>query len=218
MTATKTTTATKTAKTRTTKTKNTTATHPTARFFYDYVDSPLGPFTIVADGDGRLVAAGWTDDATDGRMAGRFRIFATRADVEFVRAANPGGLSSALAAYFGGDLTAIEKLPVAESAGTAFQRSVWRALRAIPCGESRSYGDIARAIGRPAAVRAVGLANGSNPICIVVPCHRVIGASGKLVGYGGGVERKRWLLAHERCATVAPAELAPRAAVAQPGA
>ena len=169
-----------------------------SRLFYDHVESPLGPFTVVADGDGRLVAAGWTDDATDGRMAGRLRIFATRSDAEFVGAANPGGLSAALTAYFAGDLAAIEKLPVSESAGTPFQRSVWRALRGIPCGESRSYGDIARAIGRPSAVRAVGLANGSNPICIVVPCHRVIGSNGKLVGYGGGVERKRWLLTHEK--------------------
>jgi methylated-DNA-[protein]-cysteine S-methyltransferase len=179
-----------------------TATTDMSRLFYDCVESPLGPFTLVADRDGRLVAAGWTDDATDGRMAGRLRIFAGRPEAEFVSASNPGGLSTALAAYFAGDLAAIAKLPLAESTGTPFQRSVWRALRAIPCGESRSYGDIARAIGRPSAVRAVGLANGSNPICIVVPCHRVIGANGKLVGYGGGVERKRWLLAHERCASV----------------
>jgi methylated-DNA-[protein]-cysteine S-methyltransferase len=185
-------------KTKSSKAKNAPNAQPTARFFYDHVESPLGPFTVVADGDGRLVAAGWTDDATDGRMAGRLRIFATRADAEFVRASNPGGLSAALAAYFAGDLAAIAKLPVSESAGTPFQRSVWRALRGIPCGESRSYGDIARAIGRPSAVRAVGLANGSNPICIVVPCHRVIGSNGKLVGYGGGVERKRWLLTHEK--------------------
>lgn len=173
-----------------------------SRLLYDQVDSPLGPFTLVADGGGRLIAAGWTDDATDGRMAGRLRILAKRPDAELVRASNPGGLSIALAAYFGGNLAAIEKVAIAESTGTPFQRAVWRALRSIPCGESRSYGDIARAIGRPSAVRAVGMANGSNPICIVVPCHRVIGSNGKLVGYGGGVERKRWLLAHERCATV----------------
>ena len=177
-------------------------TQKTSRLLYDHVDSPLGPFTLVADAGGRLVAAGWTDDATDGRMAGRLRIFAERSDAEFVRASNPGGLSAALAAYFAGDLAAIEKLAIAESTGTPFQRAVWRALRSIPCGESRSYGDIARAIGRPSAVRAVGMANGSNPICIVVPCHRVIGSNGKLVGYGGGVERKRWLLSHERCAAV----------------
>jgi len=189
---------TKSTEAKTTEAKATATAQPAVRLLYDHVDSPLGPFTVVADGDGRLVAAGWTDDATDGRMAGRLRIFATRRDAEFVRAANPGGLSAALTAYFAGDLAAIEKLPVSESAGTPFQRSVWRALRGIPCGESRSYGDIARAIGRPSAVRAVGLANGSNPICIVVPCHRVIGSNGKLVGYGGGVERKRWLLTHEK--------------------
>jgi methylated-DNA-[protein]-cysteine S-methyltransferase len=189
---------TKRTEAKTTETKSTASAQSTARLFYDHVESPLGSFTVVADGDGRLVAAGWTDDATDGRMAGRLRIFASRCDAEFVRASNPGGLSAALAAYFAGDLAAIEKLPVSESAGTPFQRSVWRALRGIPCGESRSYGDIAREIGRPSAVRAVGLANGSNPICIVVPCHRVIGSNGKLVGYGGGVERKRWLLTHEK--------------------
>jgi methylated-DNA-[protein]-cysteine S-methyltransferase len=82
-------------------------------------------------------------------------------------------------------------------AGTPFQVRVWTALREIPCGETRSYGDIARRIGDPKAVRAVGLANGANPIAVVVPCHRVIGANGSLTGYGGGLPRKRWLLAHE---------------------
>jgi methylated-DNA-[protein]-cysteine S-methyltransferase len=170
---------------------------------------------VVADADGKLVAAGWTDDATDGRMASRLKAFANRSDVEFVRASNPGGLSAALAAYFGGDLSAIERLPLGEAAGTPFQRSVWRALRAIPCGQRCSYGDLARAIGRPSAVRAVGMANGSNPICIVVPCHRVIGANGKLVGYGGGIERKRWLLAHEQRAAVAATRSPVRTAAAQ---
>jgi methylated-DNA-[protein]-cysteine S-methyltransferase len=88
-------------------------------------------------------------------------------------------------------------LPV-QTAGTLFQREVWRALREIPCGSTVSYGKLAQQIGRPAAIRAVGLANGSNPIGVVVPCHRVIGADGSLTGYGGGIERKRWLLAHER--------------------
>jgi methylated-DNA-[protein]-cysteine S-methyltransferase len=106
-----------------------------------------------------------------------------------------------MAAYFGGDLAAIDALPVA-TGGTEFQRAVWDELRRIPCGGSISYSELARRIGRPAAIRAVGLANGANPIGIVVPCHRVIGANGTLTGYGGGIERKRWLLAHER---VAPA-------------
>ena len=87
-------------------------------------------------------------------------------------------------------------LPV-ETGGTEFQREVWRALRAIPAGETRSYGALASSIGRASAVRAVGLANGANPIGVVVPCHRVIGQNGALTGYAGGIERKRWLLAHE---------------------
>src|SRR6185437_637184 len=87
------------------------------------------------------------------------------------------------------------------TAGTAFQREVWRALRDIPAGQTISYGELARRIGRPAAVRAVGLANGANPIGVVVPCHRVIGANGSLTGYGGGLHRKEWLLAHERAHT-----------------
>lgn len=100
-----------------------------------------------------------------------------------------------LQAYFAGTLREF-KLPLA-AAGTPFQQRVWRALCEIPYGETISYGELARRIGRPGAARAVGLANGRNPISIVVPCHRVIGANGSLTGYGGGLERKRWLLAHE---------------------
>lgn len=101
-----------------------------------------------------------------------------------------------LQAYFAGQLRDFE-LPLAAE-GTQFQQRVWRALCDIPYGETLSYGDLARRIGQPTAARAVGLANGQNPIAIVVPCHRVIGANGSLTGYGGGLERKRWLLAHER--------------------
>ena len=99
--------------------------------------------------------------------------------------------------YFAGDLEAIDNIPV-QTAGTAFQRSVWNELRRIPTGAPVSYGKLAQRIARPKAVRAVGLANGANPIGIVVPCHRVIGSDGSLTGYGGGLERKRWLLEHER--------------------
>jgi methylated-DNA-[protein]-cysteine S-methyltransferase len=116
------------------------------------------------------------------------------------RRTNPAGLTDAIAAYFAGDLAAIDGLPV-ETRGTPFQRAVWSGLRAIPCGTTVSYSELARRIGRPAAVRAVGLANGANPVGVVVPCHRVIGKGGTLVGYGGGLERKRWLLAHERAQT-----------------
>jgi methylated-DNA-[protein]-cysteine S-methyltransferase len=101
-----------------------------------------------------------------------------------------------LAAWFAGERTDFD-LPL-RPAGTPFQLAVWRELRAIPYGETRSYGQIAARLGRPSASRAVGAANGANPISVVVPCHRVIGASGALTGYGGGMERKRWLLAHER--------------------
>jgi methylated-DNA-[protein]-cysteine S-methyltransferase len=103
----------------------------------------------------------------------------------------------ALAAYFGGELDALADVPV-KTEGTAFQRDVWNALRRIPAGATISYGQLAANVGRPTASRAVGLANGSNPISIVLPCHRVIGANGALTGYGGGIERKRWLLEHER--------------------
>jgi methylated-DNA-[protein]-cysteine S-methyltransferase len=100
-----------------------------------------------------------------------------------------------LAEYFMGARRVFD-LPLA-TVGTRFQRVVWAALVAIPFGETRSYGALARAIGRPAASRAVGAANGKNPFAIVVPCHRVIGASGELTGYAGGMARKRWLLDHE---------------------
>src|SRR5208283_2077845 len=98
---------------------------------------------------------------------------------------------------FAGDLRVLDLLPV-ETGGTAFQRQVWQSLREIPCGTTVSYGQLAERIGRPSAVRAVGLANGANPVAVVVPCHRVIGSNGSLTGYGGGIERKRWLLNHER--------------------
>jgi len=101
-----------------------------------------------------------------------------------------------LARYFRKGEDAFDEIPV-DPEGTDFQLRVWNALREIPAGQTRSYGEIARRIGRPKAVRAVGAANGSNPVAIVVPCHRVIGANGTLTGYGGGLEKKEWLLKHE---------------------
>jgi methylated-DNA-[protein]-cysteine S-methyltransferase len=161
----------------------------THRLFLDHLDTVIGRLAIVADDDGRLHAVGFTEGhARMDRQLGRDTL---------TPRSNPGGLTAKIAAYFAGELTALEGLPVVAE-GTEFQRAVWTALREIPTGETRSYGDIARRIGRPNAVRAVGLANGANPIGVVVPCHRVIGADGSLTGYGGGVDRKRWLLAHER--------------------
>jgi len=158
------------------------------RLLIDEFKTPIGKLALVADEAGRLHAVGFFE--------GHRRMETVLGGGDHTRARDPGGLTSALRAYFDGELTAIDGLPVVMG-GTEFQRSVWRGLLKIPCGETRSYGDLARYIQRPKAVRAVGLANGSNPIGIVVPCHRVIGANGTLTGYGGGIERKRWLLAHE---------------------
>ncbi|MWL74189.1 methylated-DNA--[protein]-cysteine S-methyltransferase, partial [Escherichia coli] len=115
---------------------------------------------------------------------------------ERIGASNPGGLSDKLTAWFEGELSIIDDLPTA-TAGTPFQREVWKALRQIPCGQVMHYGQLAALLGRPGAARAVGAANGSNPVSIVVPCHRVIGRNGTLTGYAGGVQRKEWLLRHE---------------------
>lgn len=158
------------------------------RLLIDHLKTPLGRLAVVADEAGRLHAVGFTD--------GHDRMTSILEGDGLTPAKDPSGLTTALRAYFDGELAAIARLKVALG-GTEFQNSVWRGLLTIPCGETRSYGELARQVGRPKAVRAVGLANGSNPIGIVVPCHRVIGSNGTLTGYGGGLERKRWLLAHE---------------------
>jgi len=108
----------------------------------------------------------------------------------------PDSIKGPLVAYFDGRLDALDAIPVA-TGGTPFQRDVWRALRTIPAGTTTTYGHLASILGREGASRAVGAANGANPIAIVIPCHRVVGANGTLTGYGGGLARKRWLLAHE---------------------
>jgi len=118
------------------------------------------------------------------------------ADEEAVWASDPLGFSTRLRAYFEGDLAAIEAIPTLAE-GSPFELQVWAELRSIPSGATASYGDIAERLGDKGAARAVGIANNRNPIAIVVPCHRVIGADGNLVGYGGGLERKTWLLRHE---------------------
>lgn len=115
----------------------------------------------------------------------------------------PRTLRDRLAAYFAGELAAIDGIPVALG-GTPFQSAVWAALRRIPAGTTATYAALAAALGRPEAIRAVGAANGSNPVSIIVPCHRLVGADGSLTGYGGGIERKSWLLVHEGARTASP--------------
>ncbi|MBZ4418020.1 methylated-DNA--[protein]-cysteine S-methyltransferase [Myxococcus sp. RHSTA-1-4] len=160
----------------------------------DRTATPIGELVIVADHEGRLRAIDWTD--YEARMRQLLRLHYGERGFALEPVRDPHGLTKAMAAYFEGDLGVITRLPV-ETGGTPFQRSVWAALRDIPCGTTVSYAELARRIGRPSAVRAVGLANGANPVGIVVPCHRVVGSNGSLTGYGGGIERKRWLLAHE---------------------
>ena len=161
----------------------------------DRLETPIGEMMILADREGNLRATSWIDH--EERMRRFLRLHYGEDGFSLEPHRNPHGLTDALRRYFAGELGAIDGLPV-QTAGSPFQRAVWRALREIPCGTTVSYGKLAERIGRPAAVRAVGLANGSNPVGVVVPCHRVIGANGSLTGYGGGLERKRWLLEHEK--------------------
>jgi methylated-DNA-[protein]-cysteine S-methyltransferase len=164
------------------------------RLLYDHLDSPIGEVLILADDQGRLCAVDFGD--FEHRLEKLLAHRVGRRLDSVTAAADPFGLTSALAAYFKGDIAAIDELPVA-APGTAFQRKVWDGLREIPAGATRTYGQLAGRIGHPSAVRAVGAANGANAVAIVVPCHRVIGSNGTLTGYAGGIERKRWLLAHE---------------------
>jgi methylated-DNA-[protein]-cysteine S-methyltransferase len=163
------------------------------------VETPVGPVDLVVR-EGRLCAVGFAGErerlvASLGRRLGAISLRAT---------GDPAGLATRLEAYLAGDMRAFDGVGL-DLGGTPFQQAVWSALLEIPPGETRSYGQLARRIGRPTAVRAVGAANGSNPAPIVVPCHRVIGADGSLTGYGGGMERKRWLLAHEAASVAAAA-------------
>jgi methylated-DNA-[protein]-cysteine S-methyltransferase len=167
---------------------------PTAvvRLRYDRLPTPIGEALLLTDDDGLLRALDWEDHEP------RLRRLAQRhyGDVELVGGPAPRAVRGALGDYFAGDPTAIAGLAW-RTRGTPFQRQVWAALCDIPLGETLSYAGLAARIGAPKAVRAVGLANGANPVGVVVPCHRVIGTNGSLTGYGGGLERKRWLLAHE---------------------
>lgn len=152
------------------------------------LDSPVGPVRVVA-------SAGGIHAIRVGDMGGASADAHPAGDPGSPRPSALGAALEQLEAYFAGSLTCFD-LPLA-AGGTPFQQSVWAALLRIPFGQTRSYGRIAADLGVPGSARAVGLANGRNPIAIVVPCHRVIGADGSLTGYAGGLECKRWLLAHE---------------------
>jgi methylated-DNA-[protein]-cysteine S-methyltransferase len=161
-------------------------------FSLDRLATPIGVALLVTDGDGFLRALDWED--YEPRMKELLRLHYGHAVLREAR--SPRDIRAALSGYFKGDLASLDAIKW-RVAGTPFQRKVWNALPTIPPGTTMSYGALAAQLGMPNAMRAVGHANGSNPLSVVVPCHRLIGANGSLVKYGGGLERKRWLLEHE---------------------
>lgn len=165
---------------------------PNPELVLDRIATPVGEVLLVVDAAGAVRALDFA--GYEARMTRLLVRHCGHADWREGRAPEPA--RRAVSAYFAGDTAALDGLEV-RTGGTEFQRRVWAALRAIPAGQTRTYGQLAAAIGRPKAVRAAGLANGQNPVAVIVPCHRVIGADGTLTGYAGGLERKRWLLAHE---------------------
>lgn len=166
-------------------------------FLCDRLSTPVGELLIVTDDEHRLHAIDWCDHETRlmKLLTAHYHTISLRHTNEIKM------ITGKLADYFDGDLTGIDTLSVM-AAGTEFQRKVWRELRHIPYGQTLTYAELAQRIQQPTAARAVGMANSKNPVSIVVPCHRVIGANGTLTGYAGGVERKRWLLQHEGLALI----------------
>ena len=169
----------------------TNATPPQA-FTRDRLPTPIGAILLVTDDDGMLRGLDFEDH--EQRLNGLLRLQYGASVTKQGRA--PKAMRSALSSYFDGDFAALKAIEW-RIAGTPFQRKVWNALPKIPAGKTMSYGALAAKLGSPNAMRAVGHANGSNPISVVIPCHRLIGANGALVKYGSGLERKRWLLSHE---------------------
>lgn len=164
--------------------------------------SPMTTLLLVTDDEGILRALDFAEK--EDRMHRLLRLHYGQYTLR--DGAAPASVKNALKAYFDGDVEALDEIEVATN-GTTFQRKVWKTLRSISSGTTISYGRLATEVGHPGACRAVGAANGANPIGIVVPCHRVIGASGKLTGYAGGLSHKRWLLDHERRYVMAPATI-----------
>jgi len=165
---------------------------PPDRLRVDRMKTPLGEALLVTDAAGSLRMLDWSD------FEARLQRLLTRqyGAVEIAPGRAPTAMRRVLEDYFAGDLTGLRTITW-HTGGTPFQRKVWKALCGIPAGKTLSYGALAAKLGMPRAMRAVGLANGSNPVSVVVPCHRVIGSDGSLTGYGGGLDRKRWLLRHE---------------------
>jgi methylated-DNA-[protein]-cysteine S-methyltransferase len=172
---------------------------PPEPLFIDRVESPIGAMLIVHDPEERVRALDFHDYEPRMRHLLRLHYGRDGIDVAVKNRPVPTTIRAALAAYFAGDFTAIDAVPVT-TAGTSFQRQVWAALRKIRPGTTLSYGALAQQLGHPKSARAVGLANGANPVAIVVPCHRVISSDASLTGYGGGIDRKKWLLTHEGAA------------------
>jgi methylated-DNA-[protein]-cysteine S-methyltransferase len=164
------------------------------QLFVARLPSPIGALRLIWDEEARVRALDFDD--YEPRMHHLLGLHYGKVRLQLIDTPAPAAIAGRLDSYFEGTLSALDDVGVA-CGGSPFQKDVWKALRQIPAGTTMSYGALAKAIGRPAAVRAVGAANGANPIAIIVPCHRVIGANGTLTGYGGGIERKRWLLAHE---------------------
>jgi methylated-DNA-[protein]-cysteine S-methyltransferase len=165
---------------------------PPESFSVDRLTTPIGPALVVTDTAGALRAFDWEDH--DARIRELLRL--QYGAVELKQSRMPASIKAALSAYFKGDLDALTAIEW-RIAGTLFQQKVWNALPKIPAGKTMTYGALATKLGSPNAMRAVGHANGSNPISVVIPCHRLIAANGSLVKYGSGLARKRWLLTHE---------------------
>jgi methylated-DNA-[protein]-cysteine S-methyltransferase len=159
--------------------------------YLDKIPSPMGEILLISDGE-KLCGLDFADYETRlmQRLTHRYGA------VTMIAIANPQGFSDRLQAYLQGDHHSLDDIPVSTD-GTAFQQQVWLALRTIPVGTTLTYGQLATQLGKPTASRAVGMANALNPVAIVLPCHRVIGANGALTGYAGGLHRKQWLLQHE---------------------
>ena len=154
-------------------------------------DSPIGKLTVAARGSKVcLVHFGPISQSV------RAALTAWYPEAKVEPGDDPGRVVSVLARYFDGELTSLDEVEV-DLDGTPFQQRVWNALRTVAAGTTTSYAQLAGRVGAPAAVRAVGAANGANPVAVVLPCHRIIGSNGSLTGYGGGLDRKRWLLQHE---------------------